>query len=347
MRDLIGAFKSRHLLHALLKLMSLAMYTLKWNGFHALRWIGGSLIAWSLSAGLPITLGAEIVRIGYSAPAASFLPLIVARQNGYFDEKGLTAQIIQMAPQLQVAGVMNNELDYVSTFQPVVRAALQGAPLKVVTVLLAKPGHWLVSKPSIKSIAALKGTRIGIQQFGGGDHYSAREILTKAGLDPDKDVTFLQIGAGPTRLAALIAQSIDASPLTEIETVRAQALNYPVLQFAGDVMELPLTGVSTTVAKIEKQPQQVQRVVQSILKALLFVRQNKKGSVKILSDWLKLEPAQAEKAYDLLYTAFSQDGRASDEGFLRLVELERKGGRIKGEVPISRLADWQFLKEAQ
>jgi NitT/TauT family transport system substrate-binding protein len=276
------------------------MYTRKQTWFLRSRWMVCSMIACILLAGLPATVGAETVRISYSAPAASFLPLIVARQNGYFDEKGLTAEIIQMAPQLQVAGVINNELDYVSTFQPVVRAALQGAPLKVVVVLLAKPGHWLVSKPSIKSIAALKGTRIGIQQFGGGDHYSAREILTKAGVDPDKDVTFLQIGAGPTRLAALIAQSIDASPLTEIETVRAQALNYPVLRFAGDVMELPLTGLSTTVTKIEKQPQQVHRVVQSILKALLFVRQNKKGSVKILSDWLKLEPAQAEKAYDLI-----------------------------------------------
>jgi NitT/TauT family transport system substrate-binding protein len=327
--------------------MNLTTTTRTRNGFLTFHWIGCSFLAWSLLAASPTTVRAETVRIGYSAPAASFLPLIVARQNGYYDEKGLTAQIIQMAPQLQVAGVINNELDYVSTFQPVVRAALQGAPLKVVAVLLAKPGHWLVSKPSIKSIAALKGARIGIQQFGGGDHYSAREILTKAGVDPDKDVTFLQIGAGPTRLAALMAQSIDASPLTEIETVRAQALSYPVLQFAGDVMELPLTGVSTTTSKTEKQPQQVHRVVQSILKALVFVRQNKKGAVKILSDWLKLEAAQAEKAYDLLYPAFSPDSRASDEGFLRLVELERKAGRIKGEVSISRFADWQFLKEAQ
>jgi ABC-type nitrate/sulfonate/bicarbonate transport system substrate-binding protein len=216
-----------------------------------------------------------------------------------------------------------------------------------VAVLLSKPGHWLVSKPSIKSVAALKGARVGIQQFGGGDHYSAREILANAGLDPDRDVTFLQIGAGPTRLAALVAQSIDASPLTEIEVVRAQALNYSVLKFAGDVMELPLTGISVTVTKAEKQPQQVQRVVQSVVKALNFVRQNKKGSVKILSDWLKLEPAQAEKAYDLIYPAFSPDGRASDEGFLRLVELERKAGRIKGDIAISKVADWQFLKEGQ
>ena len=211
--------------------------------------------------------------------------------------------------------------------------------------LLAKPGHWLVSKPAIKSIAALKGAKIGIQQFGGGDHYSAREILASGGVDPDKDVTFLQIGAGPTRLAALMAQAIDASPLTELETLKAQALNYSVLKFAGDVMELPLTGISTSLVKIEKQPQQVQRVVQSVLKGLQFVRQNKKGAAKIFADWLKLEPAQAEKAFDLLYNAFSVDGRASDEGFNRLVEMERKAGRVKGDIAISKLADWSFLKE--
>jgi NitT/TauT family transport system substrate-binding protein len=278
-----------------------------------------------------VPLRAEVVRISYSAPGAAFLPIIVARQNGYFEEKGLTAQLIQMGPQLQVAGLINGELNYDGTFQPVVRAAMQGAPIRLVAVLLAKPGHWLVSKPAIKSIAALKGAKIGIQQFDGGDHYSPREILAGGGVDPDKDVTFLQIGAGSTRLAALMAQAIDASPLTELETLKAQALNYSVLKFAGDVMELPLTGISTSLVKIEKQPQQVQRVVQSVLKGLQFVRQNKKDAAKIFADWLKLEPAQAEKAFDLLYNAFSVDGRASDESFNRLVEMERKAGRVKSD----------------
>jgi ABC-type nitrate/sulfonate/bicarbonate transport system substrate-binding protein len=86
-------------------------------------------------------------------------------------------------------------------------------------------------------------------------------------------------------------------------------------------------------------------VVQVLLKALQYVRQNKKGSVKILADWLKLDPAQADKAYDMLFTAFSPDGRASDEGFNRLVELERKAGRLKNDVPLSRVTDWSFLKE--
>ena len=105
-----------------------------------------------------------------------------------------------------------------------------------------------------KSIAGVKGARIGIQQFGGGDYYSAGEILAGSGVDPDREETFLQIGAGPTRLAALMAQAIDASPLTEIETMRAQALKYSVLKFAGDVMELPLTGISTSSPRSTNSP---------------------------------------------------------------------------------------------
>lgn len=316
------------------------------DNFFRRRWRAGIALFCIVVAACAAPLRAEVVRISYSAPGAAFLPLVVARQNGYFDERGLTAQLIQMGPQLQVAGMINGDLDFVGTFQPVVRAAMQGAPLRVVAVMLARPGHWLVSKPALKFIAALKGAKIGIQQFGGGDHYSAREILSSGGVDPDKDVTFLQIGAGPTRLAALMAQSIDASPLTELETMKAQALNFTVLKFAGDVMELPLTGISTSLNKIDKQPQQVQRVAQSVLKGLQFVRQNKKGAAKIFADWLKLDGAQAEKAFELVYHAFSSDGRASDEGFNRLIELERKAGRVKGEVAIAKLADWSFLKEA-
>ena len=60
-------------------------------------------------------------------------------------------------------------------------------------------------------MADLKNKRVGVAGFGLGAHRGAQIILAKLGLNPDTDVTMLQIGGDPTRLAALLNGTIDAS----------------------------------------------------------------------------------------------------------------------------------------
>src|SRR5688572_28405783 len=56
-----------------------------------------------------------------------------------------------------------------------------------------------------RTVADLMGKRVGVAGFGLGAHRGAQIMLAKLGLNPDTDVTMLQIGGDPTRLAALLA----------------------------------------------------------------------------------------------------------------------------------------------
>jgi len=58
-------------------------------------------------------------------------------------------------------------------------------------------------------IKDLKGKRIGVPAIGSEGHNFARRFVKDAGLDPEKDVTFLAVGLGPDALAGFKAKQID------------------------------------------------------------------------------------------------------------------------------------------
>ena len=70
-----------------------------------------------------------------------------------------------------------------------------------------------LAAPEITSVKQLKGKRIAVSRFGSGSHILTNLVLKQAGLDPQKDVTVLQIGNSAARLAAIMTRSIEAPHL--------------------------------------------------------------------------------------------------------------------------------------
>ena len=66
-------------------------------------------------------------------------------------------------------------------------------------------------RADIRSAADLKGKRLGVSRFGTASDFGTRLMVSKLGLNPDSDVTILQIGDTPTRVAALMAKSVDGA----------------------------------------------------------------------------------------------------------------------------------------
>lgn len=61
----------------------------------------------------------------------------------------------------------------------------------------------LVTSPNIKRVEDLKGKIVGISSFGGTPHSEVIAILRKYVMNPEKDVTFLQIGGISSRYGAV------------------------------------------------------------------------------------------------------------------------------------------------
>jgi NitT/TauT family transport system substrate-binding protein len=77
----------------------------------------------------------------------------------------------------------------------------------------------LVTQPTIKTAADLRGKRIGTARFGGSSHLSALIALDHLGLDIKRDrIALLQTGLDPERVAALEQKGLDGAMLQRLAT---------------------------------------------------------------------------------------------------------------------------------
>ncbi len=153
---------------------------------------------------------AEKITVSYSSRTYAFLPAQVAVAKGFFKDENLDPLLIQMRSQVTVPALLSGEVNYTLSFGDIIAGAMQGMPFKILAVLTDKPLHHIVARPEIKTIADLRGKRIGAQRIGGSDQLAAEAILQAKGLDL-KEVQFVTLGADePVRAEMLRKGLVDA-----------------------------------------------------------------------------------------------------------------------------------------
>jgi len=170
------------------------------------------------------------------------LPFVIAEEKGFFKSEGLNAIVVIMQNQVVVNGVVTRNVDYGGTFSNFVGAALSGLPVRIVMSAMDGSDHYLVTASNIKKVEDLKGKTFGISSFGGTPHSEAIMILRKYGMNPEKDVTFLQIGGSSSRYTALESGSIQAAMLVPPFNNFAKKRGFNQLMSFNDIMSIPLGG---------------------------------------------------------------------------------------------------------
>jgi ABC-type nitrate/sulfonate/bicarbonate transport system substrate-binding protein len=97
--------------------------------------------------------------------------------------------------------------------------------------------------------------------------------------------------------------------------------------------------------KLQTQREQVKRVVRATVRGTRYMKQNRVETVQMLSDYLKITPAQSAKAYDASINSFTDDGIISDKGVLLDVQLTKERLKLTKDIPLSQLVDWSLVKE--
>jgi NitT/TauT family transport system substrate-binding protein len=291
---------------------------------------------------------AEKTLISYSSRAYAFLPAQVAVAKGFFKEEGLEPILIQMRSQVAVPAMMNGDIQYTLTFGNILTAAIQGMPFKQLAVLTEKPLHHVVSRPEIKTIADLRGKRVGTQRIGGSDHLAAEAILQAKGLDL-KDVQFVTLGADePVRVEMLKQGLVDAVCVSPPGPVRLQREGYNILGGPKDLkIGSPISAISITELRLKENREQAKKVLRATVRALRFIRERKDEVIPIMTQWLQQSKEVASESYDLVVPSFSQDGGVSDATYQFAVDARLKELKSDKRVPLSQLRDFSLLREVQ
>lgn len=308
------------------------------------------LLAGLLHADISFAQTLTKIKIGLPDFSISFLSLRVAQLQGLYRPEGLEVELIRISNPVAMIALINKEIDYAVSTGSVLASAVRGLPLKIVMYSLRTPLHALVVKSEIKSLQEIKGKVIGVAT--GTTEAILRAMMVHAKLT-DRDVKILLISESSGRLNALSVGRIDGAILPPPFSVQAEKMGLRRLLGASEVPEIidgriafaPPTGLGVHSDTIQSQPQQIKQLVRATLKSLDFIRTRKNDTVRIISDWLKVDNAIAAGSYDAYVASMSAEGLVPEPFMEAVIEQQSQALKLTEKVPLARVVDFRIVRE--
>ena len=250
------------------------------------------------------TAPAQLVKvaIGYSGISADQLVIWIAKDTGIFAKNNLDAQTIYFSGgTLSVTAMISGDTPMIQASGPgIVSAGLAGADPIYVVGGITTLDYQLMTQPEIKTAEQLKGGTIAVARFGGAADFVARYALARLGLNPGKDVTIVQTGSTPERMAAMEARRVSGSALVPPSTFVAQKKGFHLL---ADVAALGLAyqhqGGVTTRKFLRERPDVVRNFVKSYIEAVHRLKTDRDTGMRIAAKYLRLEDTELlRKTYE-------------------------------------------------
>jgi ABC-type nitrate/sulfonate/bicarbonate transport system substrate-binding protein len=290
---------------------------------------------------------AEKIRIGIPVMAMSQLPILLAKEKKLFEAEGLEPEVIQIRTALALPALLGSDLDFTTSAETTIRAAVSGMPLKAIGFTGIRSSLVLVVQPGIQSVAALKGGKIAVSSLRTTTDFVARDIVRYYGLNPDKDIVTMPLGSEANKIAALNGKAVEAAILTLPDDSIAEEQGFKKLVFAGDIVEGLQSGLACSVKKINENPAQVERIARVLVRSLELTRARRGDALDFIAKQWRLSRQVAERSYDLMVKTFSSDGEAPERLILDLVEQVRSSQKIERKISLSDVVDFSFVRKAR
>jgi NitT/TauT family transport system substrate-binding protein len=246
------------------------------------------------------------VRIGYSSISGAYTPIWVAHDAGFFAKEGLQDDIILIPSGTQLAQVtVAGEIDIGSlNGSSAVAAALSGADLKIIGNSGNKMVFSLYVRPEIKNVDGLRGKKIAITRFGSAPDISVRYALRKFNINPDKDLTLIQLGFMGTVANGLMGGSVEGgvvSPPTQFAIDKAgfkELISITDMDYA-----FPNPALVAVGSIIRSKPDVINRFMRAYTRGVHKARTDREFTYKSMAKYTKInDPVVLQKAYDFYMT---------------------------------------------
>ena len=254
-----------------------------------------------LGFGSPAAGQMRKINIAYTATSPYQAALIITKEAGLFRKYGLDVSLIftaggSLGVQAMVSGDVSMNL---SDGAASVGSKLAGVDNLMVASFINTFPYSLISIPEIKQVSQLKGTSIAVSRFGSATDLGVRMALAKVGLNAEKDLTMLQIGAQTARFTALQTKQVQSTIITPPFTLTARKLGYNTLIDMSQLnIPYQLTVLTAMRSYIKEHPDVMQAAVTALSEGIHYYKREKEPTIKILSKYLKTDDRDAlEETY--------------------------------------------------
>ena len=215
-----------------------------------------------------------------------YLPLTIAEGQGYFKAEGLDITIADFAGGSRaLQALVGGSADVVSgAFEHTINMQVKGQRLRAFALQGRAPQIVLginpKTMPNFKSVAELKGKKLGVTAPGSSTNVLANFVLAKVGLKPG-DVSIIGVGTGSGAVAAIRSGQIDAiSNLDPVITLLVRSGDLKIVSDTRVVAEadrvfggpMPAACLYTQQTFLDKNPQTAQALANAIVRANKWIQ---------------------------------------------------------------------------
>ncbi len=245
----------------------------------------------------------QTLKVPYVSLSPTAGPLWIAHEAGLFKKNNVGVELLYIpGGSVIIQSIMSGDVKLANMAPPsAIGAWAKGADLTLIASGVDQLLETVVTGPSVKKPADLKGKKIGVSRYGSLTDMALREALRHYKLVPDKDVTILQTGGEATRFAALTSGAIDGAMLSGDKKVQAEKLGFHV---AIDLSELPIyypvNGVVASKKFIASNPELARNFLKGWLEGIKAFKTDKELALKVLAKYLKLNDRDVlEKSHEI------------------------------------------------
>ena len=261
-----------------------------------------------------LALALDQVRLGKAVPNSfAFGAAEVGIEAKIFDAEGIKVEVTSFRGDAQLQQALAaGGVDVGLGSGPGLGFRAKGAPAIGVAAMYGPPANLALVLPldtPIRTIADLKGKRIGVTTAGSLTDWLVRELSRQQGWGSD-GMQILALGQMQARLAAiqrgeLDGMVIEAATGYELEEA-GKAKNF--LLFGDIAKDFYTHVIFASDDLIEKRPDLLRRFLRGWFKTIAFMRANKDFAVASEAKTIEVKPSIAAKIYDAQISGFSPDG---------------------------------------
>lgn len=283
------------------------------------------------------------------------IPLYLADKLGYFKEEGLAVQFMNFkSSPLSVASLLAGEIQFcLTSYDQALKTFEKGKILKIVLTTTEKHPWCLLARPEVKSLKGLKGKAISAKMPGSGPRAFASSIVIHGGLDPNKDVTFVDLPETAI-LPAYINGDIDATVGSGVRKAEMLSRGAVVLADMNDPVQhkaileadtFPLKVVLATDDYLKANPEIAQRFVNAAYRAMQWEKSHSSAEIaeKVAEYFLG---SVSPEVIDDIRRAFSHTGLVTAEGHKAIEKQSLGVGLIEKPVSMESVVDMSFQGKA-
>ena len=225
----------------------------------------------------------------------------IAKEAGLFAKHGLDVDLLFTGGGRAITSLLGGDTPIITVGGPsVIAARLAGSDVMITAHVFDTILYSLMVVPEIRTMADVKGKKLGASRFGSATDFALRYVLKQNGIDPVKDTVIFQIGGQAETLAALKAGSIQGGVIASPATAEAKRLGMKELVNMADLgIEYPQTTIATNGRYLRANRDTLLRFTRAYVEGAHRFLNDRELSIKAIAKYTKIQNrATLDATYD-------------------------------------------------